>query len=160
YLNTGGRYCAQSTEPTPTPTATPTTPTPTPTATATATPTPTPTPTATPTPTPTPTVQVTVQTSPAGLTFSVAGTTYNSRRRFAWAAGSSHTIATTMPQSGGTGVQYVWTKWSDHGAISHSVAPTTNTTYTATFGTQYFLTMSHNAAGRVSPNSGWKNSGE
>ena len=79
YLNTGGRYCAQSgptptpTPPSPTPTATPTptptsTPTPTATSTATATaaatatagpsttPVPTPTPTASPTATPTPTV--------------------------------------------------------------------------------------------------------
>ena len=104
--------------------------------------TPTPTPTATPTATPTPTVQVTVQTSPAGLTFTVDGTTYSSTQTFSWASGSSHTIATTSPQSGGTGVQYVWTRWSDNGAISHTVAPTTNKTYTATFRTQYYLTMS------------------
>ena len=125
------------------------------------TPSPTPTPTLTPTPTPTPppTVRVTVQTNPAGLTFSVDGTTYGSAQRFTWASGSSHTIATTSPQSGGTAVQYVWKKWSDHGAISHTVAPTTNTTYTAKFKTQYFLTMTSGTGGRVSPTSGWKNSG-
>jgi len=106
-----------------------------------------------------PTVRVTVQTNPAGLTFSVDGTTYSSTQRFTWTSGSSHTIATTSPQSGGTGVQYVWKKWSDHGAISHSVAPTTNTNYTATFTTQYFLAMTAGTGGRVSPNSGWKNSG-
>jgi hypothetical protein len=102
---------------------------------------------------------VTVKTNPAGLTFSVDGTTYSSTQRFTWASGSSHTIATTSPQSGGTGIQYVWTRWSDNGAISHSVAPITNTTYTATFRTQYFLTMSHNTGGRTSPASGWRNSG-
>jgi len=106
-----------------------------------------------------PTVRVTVQTNPAGLTFSVDGTTYGSTQRFTWTSGSSHTIATTSPQSGGTGVQYVWSKWSDHGAISHTVAPTINTTYTATFRTQYFLTMIAGTGGRVSPTSGWKNSG-
>jgi hypothetical protein len=73
--------------------------------------------------------------------------------------GSSHAIATTSPQSGGTGVQYVWFKWNDHGAISHTVTPTTNTTYTATFNTQYYLTMSHGTGGRVNPGSVWKNSG-
>ena len=104
-------------------------------------------------------VQVTVKTSPAGRTFSVDGTTYSSTQRFTWASGSSHTIATTSPQSGDTGVQYVWTKWSDHGAISHTVAPTANTTYTATFKTQYYLTMTAGTGGRVSPASGWKNSG-
>jgi hypothetical protein len=102
---------------------------------------------------------VTVQTNPTGLSFTVDGTTYTAAHWFSWVPGSSHTIATTSPQSGGTGVQYAWTKWSDHGAISHTVAPTTNTTYTATFKTQYFLTMTHGTGGRVSPKSGWKNSG-
>jgi hypothetical protein len=152
--------------PTDTPTATPTatpTETPTPTATPTNTPTPTPaptaTPTATPTPTPSPTVQVTVQTAPAGLTFTVDGTTYSSTQTFSWASGSSHTIATTSPQSGATGVRYVWTRWSDGGAISHVVAPISNKTYTATFTTQYYLTMAHGTGGTVSPVSAWKNSG-
>src|SRR5438046_1809495 len=86
-------------------------PTPTPT------PTPTATPTLTPTPTATPTVQVTVQTTPAGVTFTVDGTTYSSTQTFSWARGSSHAIATTSPQNGATGVQFVWTRWSDSGAI-------------------------------------------
>src|SRR5215470_18595661 len=128
--------------PTPTPTATPTT-----------------TPTPTPTPTPTVTVQVTVQTTPAGLEFTVDGTTYSSTQTFSWVPGSSHTIATTSAQNGSKGVQYAWTRWSDNGAISHTVAPTTNKTCTATFRTQYYLTMSHGTGGTVSPASGWKNSG-
>jgi len=49
--------------------------------------------------------------------------------------------------------------WSDGGAISHTVAPATNINYTATFTTQYFLTMSHGTGGTVSPASGWKNGG-
>ena len=57
-------------------------------------------------------VQVTVQTNPAGLSFTVDGTTYTSAQTFSWQPGSSHTIATTSPQSGGTGVRYVWTNWS------------------------------------------------
>ena len=104
-------------------------------------------------------VQVTVQTNPVGRTFTVDGTTYSSTQTFSWVPGSSHTIATTSPQSGGTGVQYVWTNWTGGGAISHTVAPTTNKTYTATFRTQYYLTMAHGTGGTVSPASGWKNSG-
>src|SRR5215471_14260760 len=104
-------------------------------------------------------VQVTVKTNPTGRSFTVDGTTYTTTQTFSWVSGSSHTIATTSPQSGGTGVQYTWSSWSDHGAISHTVAPTANTTYTATFKTQYFLTMSHGSGGTVSPASGWKNSG-
>ena len=56
-------------------------------------------------------------------------------------------------------MQYVWKKWSDHGAISHVVAPTTNKTYTAVFQTQYFLTMSAGPGGAVQPASGWHNAG-
>src|SRR5207248_2221418 len=104
-------------------------------------------------------VRVTVQTNHAGLSFSVDGTTYTAAQTFSWDPGSSHTIATTSPQSGGTGVRYVWKNWSGSGAISHSVAPTTNKTYTANFGTQYYLTMSHNTGGTVIPVSGWKASG-
>jgi len=102
---------------------------------------------------------VTVQTALAGLAFTVDGTSYSSTQTFSWVPGSSHTIATTSPQSGGTGIQYVWTKWSDNGAISHTVAPTTNKTYTATFKTQYFLTMTQGAGGTVKPTSGWRNAG-
>jgi uncharacterized repeat protein (TIGR02543 family) len=104
-------------------------------------------------------VQITVQTSPAGLSFTVDGTIYTAAQTFSWAPGSSHTIATTSPQSGGAGIQYVWSNWSGGGAISHTVAPTKNTTYTTTFTTQYYLTMSAGTGGTVSPSSGWKNSG-
>jgi hypothetical protein len=104
-------------------------------------------------------VQVTVQTNPAGLSFAVDGTTYTAAQTFSWAPGSSHTIATTSPQSGGTGVRYVWSNWTGGGAISHTVAPTTNKTYTGNFTTQYYLTMSHGVGGTVSPGSGWRNSG-
>src|SRR5260370_7788745 len=89
----------------------------------------------------------------------VDSTTDTAAQTFSWQPGSSHTIATTSPQSAGTGVHYVWRMWSDNGAISHTVAPTKNTTYTATFTTQYYLTMSAGTGGRVTPSSGWRNSG-
>lgn len=128
-------------------------------ATPTPTPTSTPIPSPTPTPTPTPMVQVTVQTNLAGLSFTVDGTTYGSVQTFSWQSGSNHTIATTSPQSGGPGIQYTWTNWSDGGSISHSVAPTKNMTYTAKFSTQYYLTMNTGTGGTVSPSSGWRNGG-
>ena len=104
-------------------------------------------------------VWVTVQTSPAGLTFSVDGTTYTSAQIFSWQPGSSHTIATTSPQDGGPGIRYMWSNWTGGGAISQTVAPTTNRTYTANFNTQYYLTMTHGTGGTVSPASGWRGSG-
>ena len=137
----------------------PPTPTPTPIPTATPNPTPTPAPTPTISPAPPATIQVTVKTSLSGLAFTVDGTSYSATQVFIWVSGSNHTIATTSPQSGGTGIQFLWTKWSDSGAISHTVAPTTNTTYTATFTEQYYLTMNAGTGGKVTPTSGWKNSG-
>jgi hypothetical protein len=104
-------------------------------------------------------VNVTVQTNLSGPSFSVDGTTYSSSQTFSWPPGSSHTIGTTSPQSAGTGMRYTWSSWSDSGAISHTVAPTTNKTYTANFTTQFFLTMTATSGGKVSPVSGWKNSG-
>ncbi len=104
-------------------------------------------------------VPVTVQTSPTGLSLTADGTNYSSTQTFNWVYGSTHTIATTSPQSGGTGVQYVWGSWSDGGALSHLVTANTNVTYTANFTTQYYLTMNAGAGGTVSPASGWNNSG-
>ncbi len=104
------------------------------------------------------TVQVTVTTSPGGLLVSVDGGTATAAPLVeTWSVGSSHTIATSSPQSGGTGVQYVWSSWSDGGALSHSITvPSTATTYTANFTTQYQLTTqaSPSADGSVTPASG------
>lgn len=104
------------------------------------------------------TVQITVQTSPAGRSFTVDGATYTSTQLLAWTSGSSHSISTASPQSGGTGTQYVWNGWTDGGGISHTVAPTTNTTYTANFTTQYLLTMNAGTGGTVGAG-GYFNSG-
>jgi hypothetical protein len=102
-----------------------------------------------------PLISVTVEASPANLSFAVDGTTYSSPQVFTWMAGSDHTISTTSPQSAGTGVQYVWTGWSDGEALSHSVSPTGSTTYTASFAGQYYLTMNGGAGGSAGPPSGW-----
>ena len=105
-------------------------------------------------------ISVTVQASVSGCSFTVDGTNYTSPQTFSWVSGSSHTLATTSAQSGGAATQYVWSTWSDGGAISHTITPTSATTYTANFGTQYYLTMDYGAGGNsVSPGSGWYNSG-
>ena len=103
-------------------------------------------------------VQITITTSPANLLVSVDGGTSTPAPLVEnWVIGSPHTIATTSPQSGGTGIQYMWSSWSDSGAISHGITvPSTATTYTATFNTQYQLTTqaSPSADGTVTPASG------
>jgi hypothetical protein len=106
----------------------------------------------------TPQVQTTITTSPANLMVSVDNGTFTAAPLVEnWTVGSSHTIATSSPQAGTTGVQYVWSSWSDGSAISHSITvPSTATTYTATFNTQYQLmtNVSPSGAGSVSPPSG------
>jgi hypothetical protein len=104
-------------------------------------------------------MSVTVQANPPGLSFAVDGTNYTTAQTFNWTPGSNHTIATTPQQNGSTGVQYVWNSWSDAGAISHTISPTTSSNYTANFTTQYYLTMSAGAGGSVSPGSMWTNGG-
>ena len=102
------------------------------------------------------TVNATVGTSPAGLAFSVDGTSYSSPQNFTWVTGSVHTIATTATQTPSTGVQDTFTSWSDGGALSHSVTASASTTYTAAFSTAYLLTTAANPTigGTVTPASG------
>lgn len=108
-------------------------------------------------------IQVTIQSTPSNLQVVVDGIAYTTTQIFSWTPGSSHPISTTSPQSGGTGIQYVWNSWSDNGAISHSVAPTVATTYTANFTTQYYLTVASNpTSGGITNPSGqsWRNNVE
>ncbi len=109
-------------------------------------------------------VPITIDTSP-NAAYTVDGATYNIPQTFFWVPGSSHTIGTSSPQSGLTGVQYLFSSWSDGGAQTHTIiTPAVTTTYTANFTTQYQLTTYLNPAGggSVSPDcsSGcWYNSG-
>ncbi len=90
---------------------------------------------------------ITVATVPAQLSISVdGGSAVTAPQTFNWVIGSTHTITTTSPQSGGTGKQYVWTSWSDAGSMSHSITvPSSATTYTANFKTQWELTLATTA---------------
>lgn len=104
-------------------------------------------------------VSVTVQANPSGRAFTVDGTAYTTAQSFSWVSSSIHTIATTAQQSGGAVVQFIWSNWSDGGVLSHTVSPSGNTSYTASFTTQYYLTMNAGIGGTVNPVSGWYDSG-
>jgi hypothetical protein len=106
-------------------------------------------------------VSITVASSPAGLSLTVDNVACTSPCAQQWTPGSTHTIAAST-QAGAAGTQYVFASWSDGGTASHTVTgPSSASTYTATFGTQYFLTTSAapSAGGSISPASGWYNSG-
>ncbi|MDO9211292.1 MAG: fibronectin type III domain-containing protein [Deltaproteobacteria bacterium] len=106
----------------------------------------------------------TVTTNPSGLQVVVDGTTYTAPQTFSWVVGSSHTLSVSSPQSGTTGTQYAFSSWSDEGAQSHTIiAPSSSTTYTANFTTQYSLTTSVSPSGNgtVTPSgTNWYNSGQ
>ncbi|MGD0777694.1 MAG: DUF2341 domain-containing protein [Candidatus Solibacter sp.] len=89
-----------------------------------------------------PMVQVTLQTLPAGLSYTVDNAnTFIAPATLTWVIGSVHTIATASTQPGAAGTQYIFTGWSDNGGLTHSVtAPASPATYTASFKTQYLLT--------------------
>jgi len=104
-------------------------------------------------------VLVTFQTSVPGLSYTVDEVTYTSTQVISLNVGTSHTISTTTPQTlaAHAGTQYVFSNWSDEGAISHSIEITEETTsFTANFTTQYQLTTAVNppTAGTVTPGSG------
>jgi len=107
---------------------------------------------------------ITVTTSPSGLQTTVDGTNYTAPKTFQWVPGSTHTIGVSSPQSGQTGTRYLYSSWSDGGAQTHTITtPSTATTYTANFTTQYLLTTSVNPSGggTVSPSgANWYNSGQ
>ena len=106
----------------------------------------------------------TVTTNPAGRQVVVDGVTYTAPQTFSWAVGSSHTLSVSSPQSETSGTRYAFSSWSDGVNQSHTVtAPSSSTTYTANFTTQYSLTTgaSPSGGGAVSPSgTNWYNSGK
>ena len=107
---------------------------------------------------PPPPITITLATNPSGLNVRLdGGTWYASPKTFTVTSGTTHTIECQSPQSGGTGIRYVWVSWSDAGANPHSVSPSVDTTYTATYKTQYYFSVS---SVRGSPTgAGWYDDG-
>ncbi|HEY6388277.1 MAG TPA: Ig-like domain repeat protein [Candidatus Acidoferrum sp.] len=107
------------------------------------------------------TVSVNVTTSPANLQVAVDGVPATAPATFTWVPGNPHTIATSTPQPGSTGTQYAFAGWSNGGTILQTiVTPASNTTYTASFNTQYLLTSSVSpAAGGTITAGGFLNAG-
>ncbi len=101
---------------------------------------------------------ISVTTNPSGLQIQVDDSTYTDSRTFEWSAGSSHTISVVSPQEPEEGVRYIFSSWSDQGAQTHTItAPSSPTTYTANFTTQYLLTV--NSERDDPQGGGWYDSG-
>jgi hypothetical protein len=79
-------------------------------------------------------------------------------KSFTWRVGSTHTIDANSSVTGGSGKRYVWTSWSNASQVrSQTIDVTRATTYTATFRSQYLLTVS-SAVGNPQ-GSGWYDEG-
>jgi len=105
-------------------------------------------------------VTVVVTTNPPELRVVVDGVTVRAPDTVSWTPLSQHTIGVIDTVPNGTGSRLVWSSWSNAGAKTQVVAPGVNTTYTANFTTQYYLTMVANSGGSVTPSSGYFNSGQ
>jgi astacin len=81
-----------------------------------------------------------VTTVPEGLRIVVDGTPVVSPRSFDWAEGSTHTIEAASPQ--GADPRYVFARWSDGGAASHTITVSADqTVFCAAFQRRYGLTV-------------------
>jgi large repetitive protein len=108
-------------------------------------------------------VLITITASTAGIPFTVSGTgcepgAYSVPQTLQWAPGASCTVAFVSPYSDQVGTQYVLTGWQDGNTANPRVivVPAQSTTYTASFQTQYQLSVavSPSQAGTVS-GGGW-----
>lgn len=102
---------------------------------------------------------ITLNTVPTGLSVTANGKQATAPFSGQYSVGSTLSIGTSSPQTlaGVPGTQYVFSSWSDGGAQTHNVTvPSTNTTYTANFTSQYQLTtaVSPSGGGTVTPASG------
>jgi hypothetical protein len=105
------------------------------------------------------TVAITITSSITGSGYvTVDGNAITTPQTFNWLPASSHTIASISPVSGGTGIQYLYTSWSDSGAQSHSyTVPGSAVTVTANYQKQYYLTVTSVAGSPTGQ--GWYNAG-
>lgn len=104
-------------------------------------------------------VLVTVQPSINGPAVMVDGQSYSGATTFKWPTASSHSLDAASPQPGVVGTQFVFTSWSDGGAMAHVVFPAESTNYTANFARQYLLSVISGPGGVAGPVSLWINMG-
>jgi uncharacterized protein (TIGR03437 family) len=102
-------------------------------------------------------VPITLNTAPAGLSILVDGFGYINGQPLLLPFNTTLIISVVTPEPGTPGTRYVFKNWSDGGAVGHAIyIPATPTTYTATFTTQYQLTVALTpvGGGTVTPASG------
>ena len=110
------------------------------------------------------TVNVTVNSIPAGRSFTSSGLGCPgggvTPQLLAWTPGANCLVTFNSPQSGGVGTQFTFARWEDNSTSPTRAitAPAAPATLTATFDTQYQLTTAAGTGGSVSAG-GFFNSG-
>ena len=84
-------------------------------------------------------ITVTVTTSSGQGIVLIDGQTANAPVQKVWSSGSRHSIGVPETQGEANGTRFKFMAWSDGGDLTHSVAPQTNTTYTALLTNEYYL---------------------
>ena len=94
----------------------------------------------------------TIGSSPQGLTVAVDGISYLTPVRFAWTAGSTHTLTLAASQTGGNNTaHYQLTNWENGSPATSRIvtAGAIATSFTASFSTKYLLTYETIGSGTV-----------
>ena len=79
-----------------------------------------------------------ISTNPPGLAIIVDGHRVTAPASFHWQSGSEHTLEVPSPQFDARGSRYLFGRWSDDGARSHTITATSDTTlYQASFIAQH-----------------------
>jgi uncharacterized repeat protein (TIGR02543 family) len=92
--------------------------------------------------------EVTIDSLPAGgISVTIDGMGYTTPQSFWWLEGSSHSISGIEFQDIGSGVRYAFASWSDLGPRTHNIVADAPKTLTATYTTQYEVTIATNPTG-------------
>jgi hypothetical protein len=99
-------------------------------------------------------VTVTLATNPPNLSVIVGGVSYASPKTITAPAGTVYSVSTSTPQ-GSASTQFVFANWSNGSPQSFTLTmPTSTSTLTANFSTQYLVTGSAGTGGSVSLSGG------
>jgi hypothetical protein len=95
---------------------------------------------------------ITITSSPTGSNLlNIDGNTTTTPAILNWAVASTHILQALSPATGPAGTQYVWTGWSNGGAQNQTyTVPGSSATVTASYKTQYWLTVNNGGHGTVS----------
>lgn len=87
-----------------------------------------------------------IDTNPTGLQVIVNATTGTAPRAYWWPDGSSHNLSVPSPQTAAR-TRYTFSSWSDGGSQNHTVVVSRPENFTATFSTEYEITVGTSPAG-------------